>query len=582
MFRYTRAGRIFPTFLAHSFGLLGKLPPVFRGCELQVIDADGGKATVGPHCQCEVAVRHWTSKREAIPEDRRAEVILRRRDRHPLALKVPLWVACSVGAPGGKMWPDTDDDVRFQTRAAVSQLPPSHSRGAFRHHLQEGVQPGQPTTSFPWWSSRCCMPRGVYTVHSAVDKATNNYSSGGSQASVPDSPIPPPPPPPHPTNSSPNSNPLATPPTQTPNPCETTVGSPQAMESVEHFLSALGEEMGVILGRVGISESMCTLLDLASVAWDWEFLVLKRPTAKHVRAFLGVNAMLKPFLKHTLWPSPHMFRNLQRNWELSDAEMSWQYMLLLSRVRAIAARATGGKPPSYARRWLEAKNYTVVGLWARGSVRWVLRHCLGGSPVLVQIGALVTDFLDGPADAAPFAVSPQGLHAAGAPRGRAKQQRFSGSVGTVAVLTSAPFAQKFVMVQAMEAQVQVDEVSASLDAEPFFVHGPGPARRGALVWHALRLHHRCRMLFPGESACERLGSQMHRFFDARQNPAPGPLMDRVYLAQDTTIQQPPPSPQPDFRPIRHPLPRPAALARRTCTLWAASETSCLSTPSPSC
>ena len=70
-------------------------------------------------------------------------------------------------------------------------------------------------------------------------------------------------------------------------------------------------------------------------------------------------------------------------------------------------------------------------------------------------------------------------------------------------------------------------MSASLDKHKWFAVG----NDGKFCWHALRLHHRSRLLRAPETACEFIGSIMHQQFSANQDLAPAPLMDRVMLQQ---------------------------------------------------
>ena len=85
---------------------------------------------------------------------------------------------------------------------------------------------------------------------------------------------------------------------------------------------------------------------------------------------------------------------------------------------------------------------------------------------------------------------------------------------------SAPCA--YVYLVKKETKVNASAVSASIDACPFF---------SQCTWHAVRVHHRSRLLFAPESACERLGSYMHQLWSSAMGLAPGPLIDCVLLKQ---------------------------------------------------
>ena len=81
---------------------------------------------------------------------------------------------------------------------------------------------------------------------------------------------------------------------------------------------------------------------------------------------------------------------------------------------------------------------------------------------------------------------------------------------------------RHVIVLTRQTKVDPSAVSSSIDACPFFSKD---------TWHAVRVHHRGRVLFAPESACERMGSFMHTIWNGQGALAPGPLIDRVLLKQ---------------------------------------------------
>ena len=81
---------------------------------------------------------------------------------------------------------------------------------------------------------------------------------------------------------------------------------------------------------------------------------------------------------------------------------------------------------------------------------------------------------------------------------------------------------RHVIVLTRQTKVDPSAVSSSIDACPFFSKD---------TWHAVRVHHRGRVLFAPESACERMGSFMHTIWNGQGAMAPGPLIDRVLLKQ---------------------------------------------------
>ena len=82
-------------------------------------------------------------------------------------------------------------------------------------------------------------------------------------------------------------------------------------------------------------------------------------------------------------------------------------------------------------------------------------------------------------------------------------------------------------VEARIVSVSVSKVAAALDMFPWFSLG-----EGFCAWHAARVHHRCRLLFPPDSACERMGSFMRLAWDQRQGRAsPVYVSDRLFVMQ---------------------------------------------------
>ena len=153
----------------------------------------------------------------------------------------------------------------------------------------------------------------------------------------------------------------------------------RSLRSAVRFVEAMHDEIDQILGSVGMSADMRDLLEASTLCWGWASLVDQRPNADHVKAFLKLATFLRPFLGKTLWPGPTLFPDLQRHWDLSDFELSKQYLILLQRVRRMASLAkrvqdacVGGMAPQNAG-GLAPQN-EVVGLEAealRAASNWV-------------------------------------------------------------------------------------------------------------------------------------------------------------------------------------------------------------------
>ena len=61
-----------------------------------------------------------------------------------------------------------------------------------------------------------------------------------------------------------------------------------------------------------------------------------------------------------------------------------------------------------------------------------------------------------------------------------------------------------------------------------FCMWPSPSKRTS-AWHALRLHHRCRLLRGSEASCERIGSFLHSNWNDQEEVAPSVAVSRAHL-----------------------------------------------------
>ena len=87
-----------------------------------------------------------------------------------------------------------------------------------------------------------------------------------------------------------------------------------------------------------------------------------------------------------------------------------------------------------------------------------------------------------------------------------------------------------VCVEAPRFDVNVARVAATLDVQPWFHVGKPP--NGYSAWHAGRVHHRCRLLFPPDTACEGVGSYLRLAWDQQQGrQSPVYMSDRAFLMQ---------------------------------------------------
>lgn len=87
---------------------------------------------------------------------------------------------------------------------------------------------------------------------------------------------------------------------------------------------------------------------------------------------------------------------------------------------------------------------------------------------------------------------------------------------------------RLVVIVGRQLEVDTAAICRALDKHPYFATGgvPNPEKS---AWHALRLHHRGRVLRAPEAACERLGSMAHQLWEPSQHLAPSGLVQRLHL-----------------------------------------------------
>ncbi len=500
-FACSSAGRAFPALFSAASGLLARTPPSFQRCYLQTAPDDSAEVmTLGPHCQCLGREQH---PRHAAARPRVSAVQL---SRYPRRVAMPWWVTAPHGGQVRTQGAQSLLDIRprYQARPRSQPAPVGVlATNMFRRHLRSGT------------ASRCQVPRAVYAVHAEMD---------------------------------------------------------DALRAASEFLHALHDEVGAILGSVGMNDAMRELLAASACCWDWRSLIHARPGAEHVRAFQRVSRMLRPYLAQTLWPGSHAFAKVEQAWPSEDV-LAAQYMRLALRVREAAAagarkrNAGGGVPPPcagggmtppceehirLAEHWVEVKGYSVRPIWSSGEImglsqQWFKQHqgsvaAPGCRAFVARIAQAILRYVGDhpgvqrqPPEAKELVtVLGSDLRVPGSRRRRMsrKQCQRQWHLGDVAVLAKTPDCRHHnvcVEVVAVEQEVAVAAVASAIDTCTWFALGG--QRSSPSAWHAARVHHRCRLLFPPESACERLGSRMTLLWSPWQGLSAGPLADRVFLAQ---------------------------------------------------
>lgn len=168
--------------------------------------------------------------------------------------------------------------------------------------------------------------------------------------------------------------------------------------------------------------------------------------------------------------------------------------------------------------WLRASvSHTVGRRWSKCSAwtrAWVLRTV-----------NLISLFVDEGMPASATVVRRVSVRDLG-PLTRARQSRKGGvhfSPGDV-----VRSGQRLVAVVRVLREVQASSVARALDMHSWFSMG-GPV--GRVVWGAVRVHHRCRLLIPPDACCESVGSLIRQLWDPQRGLSPGQLADSVFLSQ---------------------------------------------------
>ncbi len=491
-FSVSSLGRSFPSLFLHVASLLGTSPATFQGCTLQRTEVQAtGHQVLGPHCQCVAVDAFWQQERR-LPRERRVEVQMKVRGDLQRAVRVPLWVAVHSAAPAMQWDPGRSGVVRWQTRSCAAGQPhgvPNLFRRGLRQDL--GTCCRHAPLGFPVcpcrWTSRCQVPAAVYEAHRAMAAAVS---------------------------------------------------------SMQAFLESLREEMVAVGGDVGVSAEMQELLAVAGKCWDWSFLVGQAPQAEHVRAFMRCLGVLRPFLSHTLWPDPQGWPGVRQAWDATDADYARQYLCLLKRVRAMwqqqgAAVQSWGQRASWVVRpaWVFSGILQLVQAWVRsrrvGQETGACKRAQVRAAVLLSQHLGVHEGHTLPRAAfQTLRVSRDSLRPPRLPSRLHKKQRVLKANRGIAqegmsVLTGGEHAGKLVVLLSASIRINGSAVSESIDRDKTLVFGSCP--RALVVWHAARVHHRCRLLAVPTAACERLGSFLHQQWDAMQGTPATMLADRVLL-----------------------------------------------------
>ncbi len=488
----SQRGKQFAVFAAHISGIVlpsapaggeDRAGPLFKNTRLAVPPADHNRSQemcLGAHCQCSAKIafhrKLWTALCEGRVDrdDDAANPRPKVQVRGMQDVRVPVPVAYSPVQVKRSDGPLESISPRFTfLPRRLPALPNLDTTGMLRariHFTEAGHV------------SRCQVAHSAYLVHDAVD---------------------------------------------------------EALSSGIDLLEKLNVEFDAILHSVGCNDDMSALLRCSAVCWDWAFLISNRPSVEHVRAFRTVVGMLRPLLIQTLYPAGAQYGGVSPHWP-NDETLCAQYMLLAQRVRKAASGASD--VPDDVRRaahdWVGATQCEARPLWVNCLVEQLCRQCWPGLAKAhhLRLASVISCFAGVlPREACDVQVLPSArLVSLDKQQKRRRRSKRARSPSPLASLLPGHVAvcycknkRMLMYIEARLMTVDVSKVAAALDMLPWFSLGTG-----VCAWHATRVHHRCRLLFPPDSPCERMGSYMRLAWDQRQGRAsPVYVSDRLYLMQ---------------------------------------------------
>ena len=498
----SNCGPRFAAFAAHITGILlppapseavDQAVPMFKHTRLAVPLSDHNRSKemcLGAHCQCPAHIAYHRDRwaklcegREDVVEDGlepRTRIQLRARGSLK-EVRVPVSVAYSPVQPRPTDAPLESIPARFTflPRRAPT-VPPSLNLAGLLRPRMKATDDGT--------VSRCQLPYTVYLVHDAVD---------------------------------------------------------EALAAGLDLLEKLNQEFDGILHSVGCNDDMSALLRHSALCWDWAVLITRPPTVEHVNAFQAVIRMLRPLLVQTLYPegagggvSP--FGGVSPCWP-NDETLCMQYMALARRVRRAAsgARNVPCEVVSVAKDWVRVTHFQARPLWVNRTVERLCSRRLSGlrKSSCLQIASSISSYagiLPPEAYVAQDFLPEQLTPCTQRRRRRRGKRKRSPSVSGRQVLRPGDIGVRHVRgkgmlmcIEGYKCSVNVPQVAAALDTLPWLSVG-----EEICTWHAARVHHRCRLLFPPDSPCERMGSYMRLAWDQRQGRAsPVYVSDRLFLMQ---------------------------------------------------
>ena len=453
---------------------------------------------LGAHCQCGARMRARAAgvRNHA---DNKVQIALRMpgQQRRMINVRVPLWVAYSCAAEKVKAGSEglscvplrhqLTPEVRGTVRATADMYRP-HVRNS--SHIIPQCQTHKWTIKYGLpcpctWSSRCQVPLSVYHV---LGQLREGIAAG------------------------------------------------------RMLVKNLVEGMSSLMGSVGVASNMRTFLTAASKCWDWQRLVFERPSNEDVMAFLEVKNILKPYVTHTLWPDFRTHPVVQKDSELRDRDFASQYLHLCWRVRSVAALAAGrgranGPQLSQelltaAKLWVQTAKCRVWPVLEFSFIRRLVTKMLGQPGLALAVAGRISLYLGElfghqlPMSAfQAMEVRAEDLVPMGQVS-RRKRQKIARDASLRPIM-ALQRSRKLVYVSDARTVVDSHAICLVLGRHPYFCTGAGldeAPEESKSCFHAVRLHHRCRVMRAPESACEHLGSLAHGLWEPSQGLDPSSVV----------------------------------------------------------
>ena len=255
--------RLFPSLVKHLPHLATKIPAEFRGSQLQMALPETlvRARCCGAHCQCsswyKIPAKHRSKKVFSVTLHEKRACVQPCSSLCGRKVKVPRWVAFPTSPAHGL---DSDPQARPRHQQYDAEAKVTGVQNVFRHHIQPRVD--EAPNSWLQWTSRCLVPITLYHVHERIDAA---------------------------------------------------------LVSGKDFLQVLIKEYEQMFGEVGVSPMMREFVDAVSLCWDFETLVLQKPSQSHCEAFCVCARMLIPSLRHSAWPTDSTTYPIeQKTWSLTS------------------------------------------------------------------------------------------------------------------------------------------------------------------------------------------------------------------------------------------------------------------------